>query len=118
MAAKLHLITGPPGPGLATRLLAEYVGRARAVGSCLWLAPTARAADCARQQVAAAGPAVCPNVFSFRGFAEAVLAGAGPAPTSTPERRRLLTHVAADLSRRGRITLFRRIVETRGFLDG
>ena len=84
MDAKLHLVTGPPGPGVTAKLLTEYVTRARAVGTCLWLAPSARAADAARQTIASAGMILCPNVFTFRGFAEAVLPGARSGSMSTP----------------------------------
>jgi ATP-dependent helicase/nuclease subunit B len=118
MDAKLHLVTGPPGPGVTAKLLTEYVTRARAVGTCLWLAPSARAADAARQTIASAGMILCPNVFTFRGFAEAVLPGARSGSMSTPQRRRLLAQVAGDRSRRDRLAFFRRIIETRGFLDG
>ena len=119
MPASVHLLTGPPGPALTAGLLAEYANAAREPGSVLWISPSERAADEVLRRLAATSrPALQPNVYSLAGFAEAVL-GRESAARPTPWARRLvLDEVGSELSRQGRIPFFRRVAETRGFLDG
>jgi len=121
LGASVHILSGPPGPDLTRRLLAEYVPRTRDVGSALWLAPTERAARDTLRRIADGGRSVLlPNVFTVSDFAQAVLARAIPAwsPPSPSERRLLLDEVIADLVRKRGIDYFRRVADTRGFLDG
>jgi ATP-dependent helicase/DNAse subunit B len=119
--AKFHLVTGPPGPGLTARLQAEYLARVAQVGSCLWLVPSERAAGEAVRRIARGGrPIFSPNVFSLRGFCDAVLSSAGvPAPSQSPSAwRQIVQETAAELARTGRLSFFQRVAESRGFLDG
>ena len=121
MGATVHLLTGPPGPGLTARLLVAYLDAARDVESVLWLAPTERAAAAiVRRMTDHDSLATSPNVVSVSGFAQAVLVRAIPG-WSTPSqstRRMLLDEVVGDLLRNRRIEYFRRVADTRGFFTG
>jgi ATP-dependent helicase/nuclease subunit B len=111
----LHLVTGPPGADLTAPLLAEYSSRARDVGSCLWLAPTGRAALEVRERIVAMGrPVLAPNVATLRQFD--LTAGGLAVPDSTT-RRLILDQVTTDLGRGGSLAYFRRVLETHGFHD-
>ncbi|HKB01118.1 MAG TPA: PD-(D/E)XK nuclease family protein, partial [Gemmataceae bacterium] len=70
-------------------------------------------ADSVRRRLATSA-VLCPNVFALQSFAEAACQSS---PLSASGRRRLLDQIANDLARRGRIAFFRRIAETRGFLN-
>lgn len=120
MAATIHVLTASPGPCLTARLLAEYRRTAREPGSALWLAPTDRAADEVVKRIAATGaPVLQPNVYSLASFAKNVLERTQPdrRPAAAWADRLVLEQVATDLARTGHIPYFRRVAETRGFVD-
>src|SRR5262245_30184874 len=121
MPTSIHLLTGPPGPGLTAGLLCEYVKALNEPGSALWLSPSDRAADEIVRLLAASGrPILQPNVYSIGAFVDAVLQRVAPAAASSisTTRRVVLDEVASELARQGRIPFFRRVAETRGFLEG
>jgi ATP-dependent helicase/nuclease subunit B len=121
LGAAVHIVRGPSGPGLTARLLAEYFARARDIGSVLWLAPTERAAVETLRRIAASGrPMLAPNVFTVAGFARAVLTRSVPGWTSpcAASRRLVLENAVEALVRGDGLEYFRRVVETRGFLEG
>jgi RecB family exonuclease len=95
-------------------MVAEFRRCTRDPGAALWLTPTDRAADEAKRVIAEAGPVVGSAVLSIRAFAESV---AGTA-SGQPKRRLILDELAGEITRTGRLPFFRRVAETRGFLDG
>jgi RecB family exonuclease len=100
---------------LTAGLLAEYRKAVRQPGVALWLSPSERAADEVLPLLTSAGrPILQPNVFTLASFAESV------SPTKCDRggpRRLRIEETAADLARQGRIPFFRRVAETRGFLE-
>jgi ATP-dependent helicase/DNAse subunit B len=114
----VHLLTAPPGPGLTGRLLAEYLRAAREPGRALWLSPSARAADDVVRRVASAGrPILQPSVYCLAGFASTISERATTGRRNRSMRRLVLDEAASELARHGKIPFFRRVAETRGFLD-
>jgi ATP-dependent helicase/DNAse subunit B len=100
---------------LTAGLLVEYRKAAREPGAALWLSPSDRAADQVLRLLTATGKAILqPNVFSLASFAKALL------PTNRDRgalRRLRIEEAAAELTKQGRFPYFRRVAETRGFLD-
>jgi len=127
MASQLTLFVGRAGSGKTERLLGEYClalrearGRRR-VGSVLWLAPTHRARQAIVERLLSADEPVqlAPQVLTFDGFAEKILAAAGrPAsPMSSVMKRLLLRRIVAELHASGSLASFASVVHTSGFLD-
>ena len=116
MPANIRVLTAPPGPDLIARLLAEYRKAARVPGAALWLSPSRRAAWEIERLVAESGtPVLQPNIYAIEDLAHKITRGTRRA--ATWQRRLALDELAADLARQGRIPHFRRVAETRGFLD-
>ncbi len=126
-SSRIQFFTGPAASGKTTALLAEYRAvlglalRALRPGTALWLAPTHRVQSSIRERlIDETLPAVFrPNVLTFDGFADQVLMAVPEAVSglSSGMQRVLLRRVVDKLLREGRLTHFRSIAATRGFLD-
>lgn len=127
MPFELTVLLGDAGTGKTERLLVEYraalttARREYRIGTVLWLAPTHRAQQSIIERLLDAGDPVQmkPNVLTFDGFAEQVLAATGqPATQMSPVMKRLLLRrIVADLSQQKRLNSFASVTQTTGFLD-
>ena len=120
MPTTVHVLTALPGPAVTVRLLAEYRKAAREPGGALWLSRSSPAATEVERLLGASGDVLFqPNIYSVDGFAEMVLNRSRPGGRSAAPwvRRLALAEAAAELNRQDRIPFFRRVSETRGFLD-
>ncbi|MGE5191809.1 MAG: PD-(D/E)XK nuclease family protein [Deltaproteobacteria bacterium] len=127
MEPKIEVLAGIAGSGKTTELLSLYrdalrAGLARShPGTTLWLAPTNRAQAGVRDRLFDGSLPVVfrPNLATFDGFADQILAAAPQAvvPLSQAMQRILLRRIVADLVRRKRLPHFERIAGTSGFLD-
>lgn len=127
MSAQVEILTGLPGSGKTARLLADYrtaLGsspREVSPGSTLWLTPTERSRQLVLSQLLHEELPVClaPNVLTFDGFAERVLAESQRYVASLGEsaKRTLLRNIIADLKRDKQLPYFYSIAESSGFLN-
>ncbi|RIK81524.1 MAG: hypothetical protein DCC68_08325, partial [Planctomycetota bacterium] len=90
-------------------------------GETLWIAPTARAVNHVRENLLSADVPGCfgPNVYTFEAFAQAILDHAPDLvrPLYGMARRQLIARLVGDLSAKGKLTYFRAIADTPGFVD-
>ncbi|MBX3411719.1 MAG: PD-(D/E)XK nuclease family protein [Pirellulales bacterium] len=123
MAARVHLVAGPAGSGKTAKLLQLYrpsLGKL-AIASCLWLAPTHRAANEVRRNLltSAARSFLAPGVATFEEFAFRIVESAPqPArPIDGLSKRRLLRRLVDQALERGELPYFAAIADSRGFVD-
>ena len=133
----IHVLIGLDADARTRRLIQIYRKqldadrRAGLLGRTLWLVPIQRAVREVEQRLlhasvesSAAQPVrpsvlVAPNIFTFDGFAEAILdqAGRDITPVSPAFRRMLLRRIVDTALAAGQLTYFRPIAGTSGFLD-
>jgi ATP-dependent helicase/DNAse subunit B len=117
----VFLLCGPVGSGKTHALLARYHERSAAgIGAALWLAPTERARDALRPLLLGPrGACLAPHLQTFPDFARQVARAAEPTARPLPElhQRLLLDDVLADLARRGELSHFAAVADSRGFAD-
>lgn len=120
MSATVHILCGPAGSGKTARLLERYRAAATGLGAALWLGPTHRAVEAVRESLLGGPALLAPRLFTFQDFAEEVIRANDPAarPLSDVQRRLLADDLVADLHRRGELSHFERVVDTRGFTEG
>jgi len=123
MPARLTIITGPARSGKTDRLLGRYreALRDRPPNSTLWLSPTWRAANEARDRLLDGAISGCfsPGVTTFDKFAVEVLRRAGKPirPLTRLMKRELVRGILADVASRGRLKHFLPIAKTGGLVD-
>lgn len=118
MPAVVRVLCGPARSGKTQRLLDRYRTLAReAPGAVLWLAPTRRALEGVRRQLAETGGGLTANLFTFQDFADEIVRcnDATVRPLSHLQRRLLAEELVAELHARGQLGHFHRIIDTRGF---
>lgn len=118
MPATVHVLTGPAGAGKTARLLERFrVIQAEAFDTALWIAPSRRAADALRHNMAACGFAL--PIFPFQDFVEEIIRVNDPQarPLSDVQRRLLAEELVADLHADKKLSHFERIIDTRGFAE-
>jgi ATP-dependent helicase/nuclease subunit B len=130
----IQMLTGLDAEALTRRLVRLYseqlaaAAKAGEPGRTLWLVPNQRSVREVEQRLLAPGGEprevssrvlLAPNIFTFDGFAEAILEQSGRDVTPvSPAFRRLLLRRIVDLGvESGRVTYFRPIASTSGFLD-
>ncbi len=125
------LLTGWDADARTACLVARYrdgldaARRRMEIGTTLWLAPTQRAVRDVetrlfRAQAETGSVALfAPNIYTFDGFAEAILSQAGReiTPVSPAYRRLLLRQVVQQALAAGQLRYFGAIAQTTGFLD-
>ncbi len=125
MTAQVHVITGPARCGKTQLLLDTYrhqLGDRRRTGlpQCCWLGPNqaaiARLKDGLLQTAEVS--VLCPNLFTFAGFAESLIEQSRQKirAISTVQKRRLLRRVIHSAHQRGELQHFAQVAETPGFV--
>jgi ATP-dependent helicase/DNAse subunit B len=123
MVERVTVFAGPARSGKTTRLLADYRQRlgGDALGGCLWLCPTSRAATASAGQLLDRSLRGClsPNLLTFHQLAARILAAAARRmrPLTPGQGRSVLSRLIADNHRDGRLRYFAPISSTPGFLD-
>lgn len=121
MTAAVHVVCGPAGSGKTQRLAERYRTVAeRSPGAALWLVPTHRAVEAAREQLLPGLPCcLIPNLFTFDDLGAEVIHANDPAarPLTGVQRRLLLDDLVSRLSDRGELSHFARVADTRGFAE-
>jgi len=123
MSARVHLYTGPAGIGKTERLLSLYRQSLaeRPPASCLWLAPTHRAASEMRRRLLEGSTQSClgPGVSTFEELAFRIVEAAPqPArPLDPLSKRRLLRRLIDEAVAQGDLPYFGPIADSRGFVD-
>lgn len=121
--AHVQLLLGLPASGKTTRCLSAYARELQTghAGNTLWLAPAreARQAVLERLLPLVGGVAFQPNVLTFDRFADRVLTETGHDGRAIPSsaRRLIVRHLIQDLARQEKLSYFRHIAGTEGFLD-
>lgn len=123
MPASVRVIAGPAKSGKTTVLLAQYRAALRAggIGSGLWIAPMHAAATETKARLLSDDFAGCfsPGCYTFKQFADAVLAFSGEAihPIGRLAKRQLIARLVADAHAAGKLKHFGPIAEKPGLLD-
>ncbi len=121
MTAAVHILCGPSGSGKTRRLRERFRECCGQGTGALWLAPTRRAADALRAELLDDSPACLgAALLTFQDFADEVVRVNDPAarPFTDSLRRQLVEDVVAELQRRGELSHFERVHDTRGFGEG
>jgi ATP-dependent helicase/DNAse subunit B len=115
MAGAVHIVCGPAGSGKTRRLLERFRQVAGSGGAALWLCPTRRAAEALARGLTDF-PAT--SLRMFQDFADEVVRHNDPGarPFSAVQRRLLIESLLADLHARGRLSHFKGVIDTRGFI--
>ncbi len=123
MPAEVHLLLGLPRSGKTGALLSQYRRRlhTQPLGTCLWLAPSSRAAAEVRQRLAAQGDraVLAPGISTFGRLAGELLDrfGVTARPLTEPFKRELLERIVAEMAEQGRLSYFGPIAGRQGLID-
>ena len=121
MTAAVTILCGPAATGKTAHLLARFCTVSSATtGAALWLGPTHRAVEAVREQVLSHSALLGSHLLTFQDFVEEIICWNDPRarPLSQVQRRLLAEDLLADLHRRGDLSHFQRVVDTRGFAEG
>ncbi|MFO0789865.1 MAG: PD-(D/E)XK nuclease family protein [Pirellulales bacterium] len=126
MTTQIHVLLGPAGSGKTEELLTRYChslngGGPGGFGRSLWLAPTGRAAEHIREQLAGRLHSAClaPGVTTFIRLADEIVAAAPQRRRriSRPLERELLRRVVASASETRQLAFFAAAAQRAGFVD-
>ncbi len=122
MAAAVQLLCGPAGSGKTERLLELFRQRTQSQpGAALWLGPTHRTVESIRARLLRDSDAlVGPRLHAFAEFFDEIIRCNDPTirPLSAVQQRLVLEEIAGRLAERGRLSYFRGVLDTRGFVEG
>src|ERR1019366_502982 len=114
----VHILCGPARSGKTGRMLTRFRERhADAPESVLWLAPTVRAVEALRGEVACSDNS---RLRTFHEMLQEIVQANDPAARllSGVQRRLLTEDLVASLAADGRIAHFTGVADTHGFTDG
>ena len=123
MPAEVHLLLGLPRSGKTGVLLSQYRRRlhTQPLGTCLWLAPSSRAAAEVRQRLAAQSDraVLAPGISTFSRLAGELLDrfGVTARPLTEPFKRELLERIVTEMAEQGRLSYFGPIAGRQGLID-
>lgn len=123
MPAEVHLLIGLPQSGKTGILLDDYRRQLQRLplGSCLWLAPSGRAAAEVRQRLVGAGEqaVLAPGISTFGSMAAELLPrlGVTARPLTEVFKRELIERIVAEMAEQGRLRYFSPIVGRPGLID-